>query len=594
MKRLLSVILSVVLLIGFVATYAIPVSAESALEPSEDMIALLKALEGFDKYPRWDYQQWTVGYGSTCPPEDLARYQADGITEEEAEALLIEQMAGFVKSVNNFNDKYSLNLTQSQYDALLLFTYNMGHAWMLREGSFRSAVINRSTGNDLLFPFGQWCHAGGEILTQLVRRRLMEYNMYTNGVYSRTVPENLCYVILDANGGDAETDVQCYDADLTDQIRVTPTREGYAFEGWYTAQTGGEKITVLNASVGTRTLYARWKSAETTDPTEPTEPVPPPESESPTEPEDPTMEPVTVKVTASNVNIRKGPGTNYGTNGQVNKGDIVTITEVRTGSGYTWGKFSGGWIALMYTNYDDVINPSEPEPPVTEPPETEPPVTEPEAPKGTMGTITGDQLRIRENAGTSYKTLGYLNKGDRVEILETKKVGSATWGRISKGWISMDYVKLDQAAEAPAEPPVTEPPAAEPENPSGGTTMGTVNTSSLRIRQGAGTSYNVVGFVYKGNRVEILETKTVNGDTWGRISKGWISLSYVDLDQPETAVVKTVNTSCLRVRSAAGTNNQVVGYLYRGAKVTILETKTVDGTVWGRTDQGWVCMDYLK
>ena len=28
-----------------------------------------------------------------------------------------------------------------------------------------------------------------------------------------------------------------------------------------------------------------------------------------------------------------------------------------------------------------------------------------------------------------------------LQILETKKVGSTTWGRTNKGWISMAYVK---------------------------------------------------------------------------------------------------------------------------------------------------------
>ena len=41
----------------------------------------------------------------------------------------------------------------------------------------------------------------------------------------------------------------------------TPTRTGYDFDGWYTQETGGTKVTA-NSSVGTdppATLYARWK-----------------------------------------------------------------------------------------------------------------------------------------------------------------------------------------------------------------------------------------------------------------------------------------------------------------------------------------------
>ena len=218
-----------------------------------------------------------------------------------------------------------------------------------------------------------------------------------------------------------------------------------------------------------------------------------------------------------------------------------------------------------------------------------------EATSSVMGTVTGSDLRIREGAGTSYKTVGFLQKGDRVEILEQKAVGAMTWGRTAQGWVSMTYVKLDPVEETPAEPetpPETEPEATEPEQTS---VMGTVTGNDLRIREGAGTSYKTVGFLQKGDRVEIFETATVNGLTWGRIAQGWTCLSYVKLDQAEENQTKTVtvNTSCLRVRSEASTSSSIVGFLYRGAKVEVLETKDVNGTTWGRTNQGWISMDYV-
>ena len=56
-------------------------------------------------------------------------------------------------------------------------------------------------------------------------------------------------------------------------------------------------------------------------------------------------------------------------------------------------------------------------------------------------TITASCLRVRKTASTSAKITDYLYKGDKVQILETKKVGSTTWGKISTGWISMKYTK---------------------------------------------------------------------------------------------------------------------------------------------------------
>ncbi len=59
---------------------------------------------------------------------------------------------------------------------------------------------------------------------------------------------------------------------------------------------------------------------------------------------------------------------------------------------------------------------------------------------------------------------------------------------------------------------------------------GTVTSDGLNIRSGAGTDYDIVGSLEKGARVSIQETQTIDGKQWGRISQGWISLTYVDMD----------------------------------------------------------------
>lgn len=59
-----------------------------------------------------------------------------------------------------------------------------------------------------------------------------------------------------------------------------------------------------------------------------------------------------VKVTADVLNIRKGPGTNYGTNGAIKDKGTYTIVDESTGTGATkWGKLKSGagWISLDYT-----------------------------------------------------------------------------------------------------------------------------------------------------------------------------------------------------------------------------------------------------
>lgn len=727
MKKIASLLIAVVILLGVVSLGAVTVQAASDFTASEQGVALIKKEEGFSSKPYWDHSQYTVGYGTRCPADKLEYYQQNGISEAEATVLLKNALTAYEKAVNKFADRYSITLTQNQFDALLSISYNCGTGWMNGD-TLRPAVVNGATGNDFIAAIALWCNAGGQISEGLLRRRLSEANMYINGEYSRTPPENYTYVLYDANGGSVEYRLQAYDSNQPTAPNMVPVYEGFTFLGWYTERVGGKKVTVLDESTKKTRLYARWADGEGNEMGQETWDV-------------------NVTVTGNAVNLRKGPGTGYGIVGQANAGDKFLITETATGGSYLWGKFDGGWIALTYTDYNKAVieqkpvKPDVPEetvpeetvpeetvpeetvpeetvpeetvpeetvpeetvpeetvpeetvpeetlPDVTEPEEEEPeelkpqtgtvkvsdvlcirqgpgtgykvvgylrngnkitilekqtagsmiwgrissgwvslsyvvldePVQEPGSGSGDnatggnedtstggnmgstttpttpttkKGTITGNELRIRSGAGTSYSVLGYLNKGAKVEILETKQVGSVTWGKIASGWISMDYVELEKTGQ---------------EDNTQKTVVGTVKVDSLlRVRSGPSTSYAVTAYLYNGNRVEILEQRTVNGTVWGKISKGWISLDYVELDKqndnaqsgttptpPTAAETKTVIADCLCVRSGAGTNNRVVNYLYTGAKVQISETTTVGGRSWGKISSGWICLDYVK
>ena len=97
--------------------------------------------------------------------------------------------------------KNGLKLSQNQFDALVSFTYNLGTS-SLNKTSYTivDAVLNAETENELIYAFSIYCMAGGEFQPGLMRRRLAEANMYLNGVYSRTAPENYCYVRYNGNG----------------------------------------------------------------------------------------------------------------------------------------------------------------------------------------------------------------------------------------------------------------------------------------------------------------------------------------------------------------------------------------------------------
>ncbi len=607
MRRVLSLALALIMMVGVMGFFAQPAAATTPEETvpetmtvSDDLIALLKFEEGFCRYPIWDYTQWTVGYGTRCPDDKLAEYKANGITDAQAEALLRNHLTNTEYLINYYLiKKYELTLTQGQFDALAMFSYNMGGGWITSPSQkIHQAVISGATDNTFIDALSSWCKAGGQVKTFLMRRRLSEAYMYQEGLYQHTPPDYYCYVTYNGNGGSISQSAQGYNSNMPATPSSVATHSEYTFAGWYTSPTGGEKVEALEQVHDTMTLYAHWQELTY---------------------EEPELfdEPVKITVTTNDVNLRKGPGTNYAITGTAGTGDTFDIWQVMQGGSYLWGYYKAGWICLQYTDYDQVISgeeeeepevtepeetePEETEPEATEPEETEPEATEPEVTepevtkpaKKVTGVVTNGYLKVRQGPGTGYATVDTLPSGTRVEILEQKTGGSMVWGRISKGWISMTYVILDEEGFE-SEPDTDEPVST-------GKT-GKVTCEQLNVRDGAGITYNIVGTYYKNDSVTITEQKTVGATTWGKTAKGWVSMEYISLGSNSTPEQETTpsqwvgtvsGTDDLRIRKGPGVTYAVAGFLAPGTKVTITEQKTVDSMKWGKMDKGWVCMDYI-
>ncbi len=65
-------------------------------------------------------------------------------------------------------------------------------------------------------------------------------------------------VIYNANGGAVETGSKEVDAGTKIGDLVTPTREHYTFDGWYTAPDAGMKVSSSTMVTANMTLYAKW------------------------------------------------------------------------------------------------------------------------------------------------------------------------------------------------------------------------------------------------------------------------------------------------------------------------------------------------
>ena len=210
------------------------------------------------------------------------------------------------------------------------------------------------------------------------------------------------------------------------------------------------------------------------------------------------------------------------------------------------------------------------------------------------GTVTASALNIRSGAGTNYSVITKVYKGESVDILDT----SNGWYKVKLsngkiGWASSDYITRMSNSNSNSQ------------NGSSISGYGKVTASTLNVRSGAGTSYSVVTKVYKGNKVELLESS--NG--WYKIKLssgkvGWASSDYItrinnssnNNSQSGTSIsgYGKVTASTLNVRSGAGISYSVVTKAYKGDKVELLESsngwykiKLSSGKV------GWASSDYI-
>ncbi len=79
-----------------------------------------------------------------------------------------------------------------------------------------------------------------------------------NGFYFLTYTGRTFTVTFEANGGDVAPGELCTGADGRLAALPTPVREGYAFNGWFTAADGGKQITTDTLFTQDTTVYAHW------------------------------------------------------------------------------------------------------------------------------------------------------------------------------------------------------------------------------------------------------------------------------------------------------------------------------------------------
>lgn len=574
-NRFLCGLLAVCLLVAMLPATVITASADIRTV-SENLIAVLKQLEGFSANAYVSGGQWSIGYGTAGSPGQT-------ITEAEADKALRDHLKAVEDKLNAFDAGWNLKLTQQQFDALASLSYNVGTGWMNTSGRLRDAITGKASEDKFLFGMSLWANNGTSPDPGLLQRRMAEADIYLNGVYGKK-SGTYTYTIFDANGGTAgsggEDKMQGYRRDGSTQILVAdPTLSGCTFAGWFTQRSGGTRVTALDSSTAGVTLYAQYSSNGSTGWTGGTE----------LEGSDGTTAVIaqgTVKCT-SYVNVRKGPGTNYTILARAVAGSQVEIYQTKWVGSSQWGRMTNGWICMDYVSLS----------------------SDSQSGSGSTdtqisGTVSGSNVNIRSGAGTGYSIVGRKNSGDVITVYERKTSGGLNWGRIGDNqWICLAYVRLENAGGTETPQPGSESNSSvSGDGTSAVQDTGTVSsTTGLNVRSGPGTGYARIKTLSPGTVVSLYEYRTVDGVRWGRIQASqWVCMTYVQLssqsgaESEQTGTGKVISTTVLNIRSGPGTNYSWVGQLTPGTKIEITEQTKTNGVSWGKTAQGWVCMTYVK
>jgi lysozyme len=131
------------------------------------LASFIPSVEGFIPHPKWDYKQYSWGYGTAAPGS------TGTITREQAFAdMLTYLLADYAK----LSSRISRTLTVSQWVALLSFSYNLG----VGDAYNLVPLINSGDDTALATKWNKYIYAGGVVNSDLVERRQKEINLWNS------------------------------------------------------------------------------------------------------------------------------------------------------------------------------------------------------------------------------------------------------------------------------------------------------------------------------------------------------------------------------------------------------------------------------
>lgn len=559
-KRLVCLLLTLLMLVSLVPATALTASA-ATLKTSEKAITVLKQLESYSG--SCDANGYT-GYGTRCTAKgDHGKGdEKHKITQAEADAALRKELEELDKAVNSFASKKGLNLNQQKHDAMVLFSFANGTAWVNGTGDLQAAITSGATGSKFLNAICWWNRDPVDD-----QRRMVEANMYLNGVYSISKPAQFIMIKLDAKGGSISgADTRYYDTAKAQPIDVVASNSGKIFMGWYLDPDAkdGKMVTQIDQSMAGKTLYARWQGNYNNV--------------------NSVYYQVPVSDLASKAIYKKVGGDKRNKTLQAGDKDLIWIyKDFVDQKGVRWGRVSPDGEREDWVKFKTTVSGG--------------------TTAGDTGlamdvtvTVTNSYLNSRANASIFSAQVGSYKQGDKLRIINTANADGFLWGQVAKSetdntpvcWVALMYTNYESV-----------------KNESGPNNSKVVAKATIRVngyvnvRSDAGTDKQIVGALPNGTQVDLYETKYVNGIRWGRCKTGWFCLSYAEVSNLSDE--GTSNDIGLTAYAFTGVMNEGGRYYgspkvtedstaaTAGEKVTLTNlTRDSEGNTWGKCSKGWV------
>ncbi|WP_141433662.1 SH3 domain-containing protein [Bacillus sp. 03113] len=200
--------------------------------------------------------------------------------------------------------------------------------------------------------------------------------------------------------------------------------------------------------------------------------------------------------------------------------------------------------------------------------------------------IETDQLNVREGPGLTNKVIAQLSKGEKYTLLKEKR----EWYQIElkngqKGWVANWHVSKDEKKQ---------------DMNSTNFSSAIVNESGLRIRNGPGSSYEVIGTVKKGQTLQVLSIQ----NSWVQVETsfgiGYASKEYLDLKKNNTNTSNTsskngfVTEDSVNIRNEPSKQGKIIGQLGKEAPISILSQSNGWTEILLQGSSGWVNSQYIS